>query len=281
MTPRVHTSRRQAPIDPGASYSPTLVADALEDALVHDARVYAITGVQGCGKSTLAAQVAALARERGITVAVLSIDDFYLGRRERQQLGRDVHPLLATRGPPGTHDVALACEVIDSLRDGMPTRVPRFDKIADRRLSPSRWHAVHAADLVVFEGWFLKAPAQPFTDLHAPINALERDEDPGCTWRAYCNESLRSDYPALWSRLDRMLVLQAPDFDVVPHWRWQQEQALQAANPGRRAMDRPQVERFVQLFERVSRHALVALPPIADRVVTLDSRRQPIGPTLS
>lgn len=280
MSPRVHPSR-QVPIAPGASYSPTLVADALEDALMHDARVYAITGVQGCGKSTLAAQVAALARQRGITVAVLSIDDFYLGRRERLQLGRDVHPLLATRGPPGTHDVALACDVIDRLRDGVPTRVPRFDKIADQRLPPSRWHVMRAVDLVVFEGWFLKAPAQPVTELHAPVNALERDEDSEGTWRAHCNESLRSDYPALWSRLDRMLVLQAPHFDVVPAWRWQQEQALQAANPGRRAMDRPQVERFVQLFERVSRHALLALPLIADRMILLDSTRHPIGPPTS
>jgi D-glycerate 3-kinase len=281
MTPRVHPSRRQVPTDHGASYAPALVADVLDDALMHEVRVYAITGVQGCGKSTLAAQVAALALQRGITTAVLSIDDFYLGRRERSQLGRDVHPLLATRGPPGTHDVALACEVIDRLREGAPTRVPRFDKIADRRLPPSRWPVKRDVDLVLFEGWFLKAPAQPASDLHEPINALESDEDSDRTWRAYCNESLRSDYPALWRRLDRMLLLQAPRFDVVPTWRWQQEQALQAANPGRRTMDRPQVERFVQLFERVSRHALLALPPIADRMILLDSTRHPIGQSLA
>jgi D-glycerate 3-kinase len=243
--------------------------------------VYALSGVQGCGKSTLAAQVAALARQRGITVAVLSIDDFYLGRRERLQLGRDVHPLLATRGPPGTHDIALACDVIDRLRDGVPTRVPRFDKIADRRLPPSRWPALRAVDLVVFEGWFLKAPAQTVTELQPPINALERDEDRAGTWRSYCNEALGREYPALWSRLDRMLLLQAPRFEVVPTWRWQQEQSLQSANPGCRVMDRPQVERFVQLFERVSRHALLTLPSIADRMITLDSQRHPIRPPQS
>ena len=104
-------------------------------------RVSALAGLQGTGKSTLGAQLATLARSRGERLVVLSIDDFYLGRRERLHLGRTVHPLLATRGPPGTHDVALACEVIDDLAAGRATRLPRFDKIADRRLPPSRWPA--------------------------------------------------------------------------------------------------------------------------------------------
>ncbi|MGH8077260.1 MAG: kinase, partial [Lysobacter sp.] len=134
MTSRLHPS-----LNPAACHAIEFVAAVLDDALGHDARVYAISGVQGTGKSTLAAQLAALARQRGIRVAALSIDDFYLGPRERQQLGHDVHPLLATRGPPGSHDVALACEVVDRLRDGKPTRLPCFDKLADRRLPPSRW----------------------------------------------------------------------------------------------------------------------------------------------
>ena len=94
-------------------FAATVVTDVLNDALRHGARVYAIAGLQGCGKSTLATQVAALARERDLRVATLSIDDVYLGRRERQRLARNVHPLLVTRGPPGTHDLALACETLD------------------------------------------------------------------------------------------------------------------------------------------------------------------------
>jgi len=279
------TSRLHPPVDPAASYAAGFVAGVLDDALAHNARVYAISGVQGTGKSTLAAQMAMQARQRGLRVVVLSIDDFYLDQRVRRQLGREVHPLLATRGPPGTHDVALACEVIDRLHDGQPTRLPRFDKIADRRLPPSRWPVVHGADpgsspgqtLVVFEGWFLKAPAQPTAALRNPINALERDQDRDGRWRTYCNDALGREYPALWSRLDRLLFLQPPGFEVVPGWRWQQEQALQAANPRRQAMTRPQVERFVQLFERVSRHALRTLPAIAERTVAIDARRRPIG----
>src|SRR5690606_37738124 len=92
-------------------------------------------------------------------------------------------------------------------------------------------------------------------------------------WRRYCNDALAHHYPALWQRIDRLLFLQPPGFDIVPGWRWQQEQALQSRAPGRAGMTRAQVERFVQHYERVSRQALRTLPRIADTVVLLDDRR--------
>lgn len=260
-------------------FDAALVDRVLDDALAHGSRVHAIAGLQGSGKSTLAAQVAALAESRGLRVAVLSIDDFYLGRRERQRLARQVHPLLATRGPPGTHEVPLACRTLDALREGVPVRLPRFDKLADTRLPPSRWPMARGVDLVLLEGWFLKTPAQAIDELHQPINRVEREEDPDGTWRRYCNDALARDYPALWSRLDRMLFLQPPGFESVPRWRWQQEAALQAARATRtpRGMDRAGVERFVQLFERVSRQALRCLPGIAQWTLPLDEERRPRG----
>ncbi len=268
-------ARRTHPPSP-AGYDPAFVAAVLDDALAHHARVHAIAGLQGSGKSTLSAQGGALAAARGLRVAVLSIDDFYLGRRERLALGREVHPLLATRGPPGSHDVALAIDPIDALRAGRTAPLPRVDKIADRRLPPSKWPRARA-DLVLFEGWFQKVPAQRDEELVVPLNVLERDEDPDGTWRRWCNHALGRDYPPLWQRIDRMLFLEGPGFEVVPEWRWQQEVTLQAANPDRQAMTRPQVLRFVQFFERVSRQALRTLPAIADRHVRLDAARRPVG----
>ncbi|HET8818198.1 MAG TPA: kinase [Xanthomonadaceae bacterium] len=257
-----------------AGWSPAFVGERLADALARGLRVHAIAGLQGTGKSTLAMQLVAAARGRGLGALALSIDDFYLGRRDRQRLGRTVHPLCATRGPPGTHDVALACDVLDALAAGQPARLPRFDKIADRRLPPSRWPLARGTDLVVFEGWFLKVPPQPSAALRAPVNALERNEDPDGTWRRWANDALAHDYAALWTRLPRMLFLQPPGFEVVPEWRWQQELTLQAAHPGRRAMDHAQVMRFVQFFERTSCNALATLPAIADEVVRVDAARR-------
>lgn len=265
---RIKSGTRRAGFDDAG------VAAVLDDALAHGARVCAIAGLQGSGKSTLAAQVVALAEARGLRAAALSIDDVYFGRRERLRLARDIHPLLATRGPPGTHDVGLACEVLDAVRAGRPTRLPRFDKLTDRRLPPSRWRTVGPLDLLVFEGWCLKVPAQSDAALRRPTNALERDEDPDGVWRRHGNRALADDYPALWARLDRLAWLHPPGFDCVPGWRWQQERAARAARPGRPGMTRAQVERFVRLFERVSRQAMRALPGIADLTLRLDRDRR-------
>ncbi len=247
--------------------------------------VFAIGGLQGSGKSTFAAQIAALAETRDLHVAVLSIDDFYLTKAQRGQLARDVHPLLASRGPPGTHDLGLATETLDGLLAGRRTQLPRFDKLADDRVPLPQWPIIEdRCDLVLLEGWFLKTPAQRADELRAPINALERGEDPDGSWRDWCNAALARDYPALWQRIDALWWLQGPGFEVVSDWRWQQEQALQAADSSdiggnaeaRAGMDRAQVSRFVQLFERVSRQALRTLPGIAERTIRLDAQRRPI-----
>ena len=90
-----------------------------------------IGGGQGAGKSTLGQLIAAAAEARELRVAVLGIDDFYLARAERQRLAKEIHPLLATRGPPGTHDVALLRRTLAALQRPGVVTVPRFDNTVD------------------------------------------------------------------------------------------------------------------------------------------------------
>ncbi|MCR6662795.1 MAG: kinase [Luteimonas sp.] len=258
-------------------FPPGFVARVLDDALAHGTRILGISGLQGTGKSTLAAQLVAAAGTRGLKAETVSLDDFYLDRPERERLAREVHPLLATRGPPGTHDVALACATLDALRRGDAVRLPAFDKLADRCMPEARWRETEDVTLVVFEGWCVGTPAEDDGALAEPVNALERDEDADGIWRRFCNDALARDYPPLWSRIDRLVFLQPPGFDIVSEWRWQQEQSLQASDPSRTAMTRAQVERFVRHYERISRQALRTLPGIADVVVSLDAGRRPTG----
>ena len=72
---------------PPPGFDAALVGNALEAALSSGkpTPVFGIVGLQGSGKSTLAGQVAALAASRGLKAAVVSLDDFYLGRQQRQQ----------------------------------------------------------------------------------------------------------------------------------------------------------------------------------------------------
>lgn len=265
------------PTVPG--FPPDFVADRLDEALALRGAmpVYGLAGLPGTGKSTLARQMLALAAERGISAVALSIDDFYLGRRARRTLARQVHPLLARRGPPGTHELALVLATLDALRRGETVARPRFDKLADTRLPPSRWpRPARPPRLLVFEGWFLKTPPETATALRAPINALEREQDADGRWRRYCNAAL-ADHAPLWRRFDWLTWLQPPDFETVRTWRWQQEQRMQAARPTRPAMSRAQVGEFLQGFERVGRQALRTLPALADRSIALDARRRPLS----
>lgn len=174
--------------------------------------------------------------------------------------------------------MALAVRTLDALRAGEPVALPRFDKLDDDRLPESSWERIERADLAIFEGWFLKTPPEDDAALVDPLNALEQNEDADGIWRRWCNTALARDYPALWARIDRLWFLQPPDFEVVPGWRWQQEQALQASDPARQVMNRAQVERFVMHYERTSRQALRALPAIADETVALDAMRRPLTP---
>lgn len=243
--------------------------------------VVGICGPQGSGKSTLTALVAQLLAARDLTVAALSIDDLYLTRAERTELARAVHPLLATRGVPGTHDPALGLAVLDALGRPGTTALPRFDKAADDRAPVADWpRETGPVDVVLLEGWCVGARPQPAAMLAAPVNALERDEDPDGVWRGFANAALAGAYAPLFARLDRLVLLTAPDFAVVRAWRGEQEARLRQrlAAEGRDpslAMDEPALDRFVAHYERLTRWIARDLPAVADVVVALDEQRRP------
>ena len=263
-----------------AGFPPWLVQQALAASAARAGRglrVFGICGLQGSGKSTLAAQLVAAARQAGLAAASVSLDDFYLTAAQRRRLARDVHPLLAIRGPPGTHDLDLALETFDALRRGHTPPLPRFDKLGDDRLAPERWTRPSAPlDLLVFEGWCLGVPAEAEDAMREPLNPLGREEDPDGRWRRGCTTALAPAYPPLSAQVDVLWFLQPPGFETVHAWRGEQERALQAAHPGHTGMDDAALDRFIQHYERVSRQALRTMPGIADACVALDSERQPL-----
>ena len=238
-----------------------------------------LSGLQGSGKSTLARVIRTQAEPRGIPTEVLSLDDFYYSRSDRELMAREIHPLLRTRGVPGTHEIELLMSVLAGLpnaSDKLPVPYPRFDKGRDTRLPPSRWPKVtRPPKLVILEGWALGIRPQTAAALAAPVNELERTEDPDGTWRRWVNKQLRG-YQPLWRKLDALIVLHAPNWDVVRRWRSEQEQRL-IARHAPLAMDGEAMQRFLAHFERLSRHALATLPNLADSWVEYDTERHVIG----
>jgi D-glycerate 3-kinase len=242
--------------------------------------VLGVCGAQGSGKSTLARAVEDEAARRAIRAARLSLDDLYLTRGERERLAGAVHPLLRTRGVPGTHDVALGLKILDALDRGEPAPLPRFDKGSDDRLPPGRWdHAPAGTDLLIFEGWCLGARPQAAEALVDPVNALELREDGQAVWRRYVNDALAGAYQQLFARIDILVLLAAPGFDVVFDWRMQQEEELRAHSTGGAAgvMDAAGIARFIQHYERLTRHILAEMPDRADLLVRLAPDRSPLA----
>lgn len=239
-----------------------------------------VNGSQGSGKSTVCDYLRSLLADRGRRVVSLSLDDFYLTRSQRAELASTVHPLLATRGVPGTHDMVLLNETLDRLLgcvgESGAVAIPRFDKASDDRRAPADWdHSDAPVDLVLLEGWCLGALPQSEASLAEPVNSLERDEDSQGLWRAYANAALARDFEPLYQRVDQWVMLCAPSFECVYQWRLQQEQKLlQGANgSGGRIMNAAQVARFIQHYERLTRECLEHLPRRVDYLYRLDDQR--------
>ncbi|MDP1629919.1 MAG: kinase [Caulobacter sp.] len=235
-----------------------------------------VSGSQGSGKTTLAAAVA-----RRINAAAFSLDDVYLTQAERRTLAAAAHPLFLVRGPPGTHDLDLADRTVAALRaarDGDETPLPRFDKLRDERAPEGEWPVFRGRpEAVVIDGWCLGALSQDAATLAASINDLERDADPHAIWRSYADQQLAGRYQAFFAGFDAIVFLAAPAFETVLDWRCEQEAGLLGVTPdqlpdGRRA----ELARFIQHFERITRHMLDG-GVRADVLVRLDDRRRTLA----
>jgi D-glycerate 3-kinase len=233
-----------------------------------------INGAQGSGKSTLTYFLQQLIEnETSLHVANISLDDFYATRRQRQTLGKTVHPLLTTRGVPGTHDMELMQSTLFRLLEGKACRIPRFDKAMDDRCPEEQWTEQPPVDIVLFEGWCNHSPAQSVAELVQPINQLEAEEDEDGSWRHYVNQQLKLYQQNIFSHADLCIMLKAADFEHVYQWRRLQEHKLrnkQSVGQKQRIMSDAELTRFIQHYERISRHTLKHLPELADIVIPVN-----------
>ena len=126
--------------------------------------IVGLNGAQGSGKSTLSQYLSQMMpMHLGVDCHVLSIDDFYLSKAKRKKLAASVHPLLAIRGVPGTHDVPRLLDALAGFIEPavQSVTVPIFDKLKDDRTR--RVHKIQKSakpTIVLFEGWCVGVPAQ-------------------------------------------------------------------------------------------------------------------------
>ena len=245
--------------------------------------VVGINGAQGSGKSTICELLKLLLNKNSnLNVVIISIDDLYKTHAERLKMAMDIHPLFATRGVPGTHDIKLGMNLFESLfnnKENDVIKIPRFDKANDDRESSEDWYEVkEQVDIILFEGWCVGSKPQAEDDLVGPVNSLDQQQDSELIWRNFVNQQLTSEYQKLFNIINYLVFLKAPGYDCVFNWRLQQEQKLIARLRSENkslacTMNITQLKSFMLHFERLTRHNLKTLPEYADCILALDENR--------
>lgn len=239
-----------------------------------------ISGAQGTGKTTLSTMLNDyLSLSMGFRVATLHLDDYYLSVKERAILARNIHPLLKTRGVPGTHNINQLNATLEQLKKAQTdtiTILRRFDKTTDDLYPVEKWQRfVGHPDVVLLEGWCIGAQPQSAKGLSIAVNDLERYEDEAGKWRCYVNEQLKNNYSPLFSHINYLIYLQIPSFEKVYEWRWWQEQQLpKTDNATSRIMNRQELNRFIAHFERITKWMMTTMPLLSDVVITVGDDHQ-------
>ena len=240
-----------------------------------------LAGGQGTGKTTISSLIRIiLTKYFKLNVFRISIDDFYKTRKERIHLSKRVHPLLLTRGVPGTHDINMILSFFKQIksRTFKRLRLPTFNKAIDDRFSKKYWYNLkNKPDVIIFEGWCVGAKSEKNNTLKKTINSMEKTKDQKQIWRKYVNDQLRLKYKKLFSQLNCLIFLKAKNFRLLQRWRLKQERKLWVKsknNSNLKIMSRGDVINFMQTYQRITQNMLKQMPKYASVILKLNNNHQ-------
>ena len=240
-----------------------------------------LAGGQGTGKTTTSSLIKIiLIKYFKLNVFRISIDDFYKTRKERISLSKRVHPMLLTRGVPGTHDINMMLNFFRKSKSKKFKRLklPTFNKAIDDRFEKKRWYDLkEKPDVIIFEGWCVGAKSEKNDTLKRSINIMEKTKDKKQIWRKYVNDQLKSKYKKLYSQLNCLIYLKAKDFSLLQKWRLKQERKLwikSKKNSKTKIMSKEDVLSFMQTYQRITQNMFRYMPKYASIIINLNSNHQ-------
>ena len=243
--------------------------------------IIGLAGGQGSGKTTISSILTLILHKYfKLNVFKVSIDDFYKTRKDRRLLSKNKHPLLMTRGVPGTHDIDLMLSFFKKIKSKnfKSLKVPTFNKAIDDRCPKSLWYKVKSKpDVVILEGWCVGARAQPNRKLKKPINSLEKIYDQGSKWRAHVNNQLKTKYKTLFNQLDELLYLKAKNFNLLREWRLKQERKLWIKSTNKKnlkIMSNGDIVNFMQTYQRITQQMFKDALKSSSIIINLNSNHQ-------
>ena len=235
---------------------------------------FIIAGSQGSGKSTLTA-VLKLVLEKFYKkkVMLLSIDDYYLSKNKRLKLSKKIHPLLITRGVPGTHNIAaLRKDIINFQKKKFPIVAPLFNKLKDDISSKKK--IIKKAEILLLEGWCCGSTPINREYLFNNINHLESTLDKNKLWRQYYNSQLQKDYKKVFSLFDQQIYIKAPSFTYILKWRYAQEKRNALKSKDKKFMKKTDLRKFIQHYEKLTKWMIKTMPAKADMLIKIDKNQK-------
>jgi D-glycerate 3-kinase len=240
-----------------------------------------LAGGQGTGKTTISSIIKIiLVKYFKLKVFKISVDDFYKTRKDRVSLSKKVHPMLLTRGVPGTHDINEILNFFRKIKSKKfkILKVPIFDKAVDDRFNKKNWQSIkHRPDVIIIEGWCVGAKSVTINSLKKPINYMEKNKDQKLIWRKYVNQQLKSKYKNLYSQLNSLIYLKAKNFSLLQKWRLKQENKLLLKNKNKnknKIMNKEEIFNFMQTYQRITENMFKTMPKFASIIVHLNSNHQ-------
>ena len=243
--------------------------------------IIGLAGGQGIGKTTITSIITIILKKYfKLNAFKISIDDFYKTRKQRILLSKNKHPLLMTRGVPGTHDINIILNFFRKIKvkKFKSLKLPKFNKAVDERYKQNLWYKIKSKpDVVIFEGWCVGAKSQNFRQLRKPINSLERIHDQTFKWRKYVNYQLETKYKKLFNQLDDLLYLRAKNFSLLRRWRLKQEKKLWLKSKNKKnlkIMNKDQVKNFMNTYQRITQQMFKDMPKYSSIIMNLNSSHQ-------
>ena len=243
--------------------------------------IVGLGGGQGAGKTTITSIISIVLKKYfKLSVFKISIDDFYKTRKERFLLSKKLHPLLMTRGVPGTHDINFILDFFKKVKDNKfkSLRLPKFNKAIDDRCKKKLWYSIKKRpDVIIFEGWCVGARAEKNNTLKKAINSIEKIDDIKLIWRKFVNQQLKSKYKKLYNQLNCLLYLKVNNFGLLQRWRLKQERKLWLKNrklSNNKVMSKKEVIKFMGTYQRVTQNMLKGVPKYASIIFNLNSNQQ-------
>ena len=239
-----------------------------------------LSGGQGAGKTTITSLLnIILTNYFKKKVCIFSIDDFYKTLNDREKLSKKIHPLLKTRGVPGTHDIKFIIDYLKKikLKKNKVISLPIFDKSIDDRAIKSKWKKInYIPDIIILEGWCVGAKPQSNKLLNKAVNILEKKEDLNFKWRNYVNKQLKNKYKYLFNKMNDIIYMKVPNFSSLQKWRLKQENKLRLKNIKKKfkIMTNSEVLKFMMTYQRVTQQMFKDLPKIASIVLNLNKNHQ-------